>query len=42
MKKEIQAKRVFKYYRLPKWKVVELCGTLGTCDYRETDSQGRR
>ena len=23
MKREVQARRVFKYYRLPKWKLVE-------------------
>ena len=35
MKKEIQAGQVFKYYRLPKGKVVEHCGILGTHDYQE-------
>ena len=42
MKREIQAGQVFKYYRLPKWKVVELGGRLGKHDYRERDNQGER
>ena len=29
MKREIQAEQVFKYYRLPKWKVVEPDGMFG-------------
>ena len=41
MKKEIQARQVFKYYGLPKQKLVEQCGMLGKCDYRERDSKGR-
>ena len=42
MKKEIQAEWVFKYYGLPKQKVVELGGTLGKRDYHERDNQGER
>ena len=42
MKKEIQAGQVFKYYGLPKGKVVECCGILGAHDYRERDNQGER
>ena len=42
MKREIQARQVFKYYRLPKWKAVELCGILGKHDYHERDNQGER
>ena len=42
MKKEVQAERVFKYYRLPKQKVVELGGILGKCDYHERDNQEER
>ena len=42
MKRGVQARQVFKYYWLPKQKVVELCGMLDTCDYRERDNQGER
>ena len=42
MKREVQARWVFKDYRLPKWKLVEQCGMLGKCDYCERDSQGER
>ena len=42
MKKEIQAERIFKYYELPKQKVIELGGTLGKHDYHERDNQGER
>ena len=42
MKREIQARQVFKYYGLPKWKLVEQCGMLGKCDYHERGSQGER
>ena len=42
MKRGIQARHIFKYYRLPKQKVVELGGILGTHDYRERDNQGKR
>ena len=42
MKREIQARQVFKYYRLPKQKVIELDGILGTRDYHERDNQGER
>ena len=42
MKREIQARWVFKYYGLPKWKVIELGGMLGKCDYRKRDNQGER
>ena len=40
MKKEIQAGWVFKYYGLPRGKVVERCGILGAHDYQERDNQG--
>ena len=42
MKREVQARRVFKYYGLPKWKFIEQCGILGKHDYHERDSQGER
>ena len=42
MREEIQARWVFKYYRLPKKKAVELGGMLGKHDYRERGSQGER
>ena len=42
IRKEIQAERVFKYYGLPKEKVVELGGSLGKSDYYERDNQGER
>ena len=42
MKRGIQARQVFKYYGLPKQKVVELGGILGTCDYHERYNQGER
>ena len=42
MKRGIQARQVFKYYGLPKQKVVELDGILGTHDYHERDNQGER
>ena len=35
-------RRVFKYYGLPKWKVVEQCRILGKRGYHERDSQGER
>ena len=37
MKKEIQAEWVFKYYKLPKQKVVEPGGRLGKHDYCERE-----
>ena len=42
MRKEIQADQVFKYYGLPKKKVVELGGRLGKCDYCRRSNQGER
>ena len=42
MKREIQAERVFKYYGLPKQKIIELGGMLGKHDYCERDNQGER
>ena len=42
MKREIQAEWVFKYYGLPKQKVVELSGMLGKHDYYERDNQEDR
>ena len=42
MKEGIQARWVFKYYGLPKRKVVKLGGILGTRDYCERDNQGER
>ena len=31
--------RVFKYFRLPNQKVIELYGRMGTCDHYERSSQ---
>ena len=42
MKKEVQAGQIFKYYGLPKWKAVELCGMLKTQDYQGGDNQEER
>ena len=42
MRKEIQAEWIFKYYGLPKEKVVELGGRLGKRDYYERSNQGER
>ena len=42
IRKEIQAERVFKDYGLPKEKVIELSGRLGTCDYYKRSNQGER
>ena len=42
MRKVIQAEWVFKDYRLPKEKVVELGGRLGKRDYYERSNQGER
>ena len=32
---------VFKYYKLPNQKDIELYGRMGTCDYYERSSQRR-
>ena len=42
IRKEIQAERVFKDYRLSKEKIVELGGRLGTCNYYKRSNQGER
>ena len=42
MRREVQAEQVFKYYWLPKWKVVERDGRLGKHDYHGRGSQGER
>ena len=42
MRRDIQAEQVFKYYELPKQKVVELDGMLGKRDYCKRDNQGER
>ena len=42
MRREIQAEQVFKYYRLPKKKIVVLGGSLEKCDYCKRSNQGER
>ena len=42
IRKEVQAERVFKYYGLPKEKVVGLGGRFGKRDYYERGDQGER
>ena len=37
----MQTMQVFKYYGLPYQKVVELYGSMGTCDYYKRSNQRR-
>ena len=42
IERRVQAEQVFKYYGLPKQKVVELYGRQGKHDYHERGNQGVR